>query len=117
VTTGFANVLWQGDVCNQVLLSLGLAASPPKILNVTGPETLVIRDVAHRFGKIFGREPVFTGQENGRGYLSNATHANSLFGNPRVPVGTVIDWTARWIQSGGEDLDKPTHFETQDGKY
>ena len=36
VTTGFANVIWQGDACNQVLQSLGLASSPPKILNVTG---------------------------------------------------------------------------------
>jgi hypothetical protein len=117
LTTGFLNCMWQGDVCNQVLRSLEVAATPPTVLNVTGPEILAVRDVATRFGKLMGKQPIFTGQENGKGYLANAMKANALFGNPSVPVGKVIQWVAQWVASGGESLGKPTHFETQDGKY
>ena len=117
VTTGFLNCMWQGDVCNQVLRALELAASPATILNVTGPEILAVRDVARRFGKLMGKQPILAGQENGKGYLANAMKANSIFGNPSVPVGKVMEWVAQWVKSGGESLGKPTHFETQDGKY
>lgn len=117
VTTGFLNCMWQGDTADYALRSLELATSPATALNVTGPEILAVRDVAHRFGRLFGKEPVFTGQENGKAYLCNAIKANALFGNPAVPVGKVIDWIAHWIQIKGQALGKPTHFETQDGKY
>lgn len=117
VTTGFANVIWQGDACNQIIQALGLASSPPAILNVTGPETFSIRQVAKTFGRLMGKEPRFTGEENGRGYLSNAGLALRHFGYPSVPLGKIVEWTARWIMKGGEALGKPTHFETQDGKY
>jgi nucleoside-diphosphate-sugar epimerase len=117
VTTGYANVLWQGDVCSHALRCLPLAESPPRALNVTGPETISIREVAQTFGRLFGKDVAFTGKENGLGYLSNASQATALFGKPTVPVGRIIEWTAHWIQRGGESLGKPTHFETQDGKY
>jgi dTDP-4-dehydrorhamnose reductase len=117
LTTGFLNCIWQGDVCNQVLRSLELAASPATILNVTGPEILAVRDLATRFGKLLDKEPIFKGQENGKGYLANAMKANAIFGNPSVPVGKVVQWVAQWVKSGGACLGKPTHFETQDGKY
>ena len=117
VTTGFANVIWQGDACDQILRSLEIAASPAAVLNVTGPETFSIRAVAQEFGRLFGATPIFIGEENGRGYLSNASRANALFGNPSVPLGRILAWIAHWIKNGGETHGKPTHFETQDGKY
>ena len=117
VTTGFMNGIWQGDCCDQVLRSFDMAASPSSILNITGPETLSVRWIAQRFGELFGKEVRIVGQENGRAYLSNAAKANSIFGNPEVPVGTIIEWVADWVQQGGENIGKPTHFETQDGKY
>ena len=117
VTTGFANVIWQGDACNQALQSLEMASSPATILNVTGPETFSIREVARTLGKLLGKEPIFSGQENGLGYLNNARRANALFGNPSVPLGRILEWIAHWIQIGGESSGKATHFETQDGKY
>lgn len=117
VTTGFANGIWQGDCCDQVLRSFDLATSPSAVLNITGPEIISIRWLAYKFGELFDKEPVITGQENGKAYLSNATKANSLFGNPRVPLGRIIEWVAYWIQAGGEIIGKPTHFETQNGKY
>ncbi|OGV65624.1 MAG: hypothetical protein A2498_08935 [Lentisphaerae bacterium RIFOXYC12_FULL_60_16] len=117
VTTGFANVIWQGDACSQVLQALELASSPATILNVTGPETFSIREAAMEFGRLMGKPATFTGEENGRGYLNNARKANQLFGNPSVPLGTVIEWIAHWVSKGGESLGKTTHFETQNGKY
>ena len=40
-----------------------LTASPPFVLNVTGAGVLRVRDIAERFGKIFGIEPEFDGEE------------------------------------------------------
>ena len=117
VTTGFINGIWQGDCCNQVLQSFDLAASPSAILNITGPETISVRWAAHRFAELFGKDVTITGQENGKGYLSNASKANAIFGNPSVPSGKIIEWIADWVKNGGDNLGKETHFETQDGKY
>lgn len=117
VTTGFANGIWQGDACDQVLRCLEHTSSPATIMNLTGPEIFSIRQVAGEFGKRFGKEPVIAGEENGKGYLSNAAQANAVFGNPAVPLGRVIDWIAHWITIGGENSGKETHYETQDGKY
>lgn len=117
VTTGFMNGIWQGDCCDQVLRSFAFAASPSAVLNITGPEMVSVRWLAKRFGELFGKPARITGQENGKAYLSNASKANALFGNPSVPIGKIIEWTADWIQRGGENLGRPTHFETQDGKY
>jgi dTDP-4-dehydrorhamnose reductase len=117
VTTGFMNGIWQGDCCDQVLRSFDLATSPSSVLNVTGPEILSIRWIANRFGELFGKEAIISGEENGKGYISNAAKANAIFGNPSVPVGKIVEWIADWIQRGGETSGKPTHFETQDGKY
>jgi dTDP-4-dehydrorhamnose reductase len=117
VTTGFMNGIWQGDCCDQVLRSFDCATSPSSVLNITGPELLSVRWIANRFGQLFGKQARIAGVENGRAYLSNAAKANALFGNPSVPVGRIIEWIADWIQRGGENIGKPTHFETQDGKY
>lgn len=117
VTTGFMNGIWQGDCCDQVLRSFDAATSPSSVLNITGPETLSVRWVAERFGEHFGKDVKITGEENGRAYLNNATKANAMFGNPSVPIGTIIKWLAEWTKDGGENIGKPTHFETQDGKY
>jgi len=117
VTTGFANVIWQGDACDWVIRSLALADSPPTVLNITGPETFSIRQVATEFGRLFGKEARFSGEENGMAYLNNAARAHAYFGYPSVPLGRIIEWTAHWIQRRGETLGKPTHFETQDGRY
>ncbi|MDD4098078.1 MAG: NAD(P)-dependent oxidoreductase [Lentisphaeria bacterium] len=117
LTTGYANVIWQGDVCNQTFLSLPVASSPATILNVTGPEMFSIRQVALEFGRLMDRTPVFQGEENGYGYLNNSSRAAGLFGYPQVPLATLVRWTAAWLLDGGAGLGKPTHFETQDGKY
>jgi nucleoside-diphosphate-sugar epimerase len=117
VTTGWANVIWQGDACNMAILCLQLAVSPAVPINVTGPGMISIRETAETFGRLLGREPVIAGRENGRAYLASAAKAHALLGLPRVPLERVMAWTAEWVRAGGRSLGKPTHFEVQDGKY
>lgn len=117
LTTGFANVVWQGDVGNYVLRSLALAASPSSVLNVSGPEAFSVRQVAREMAAWMGKDVTFSGEENGRGYLNNSARCHGFFGYPTVPLQRIIAWTADWVMRGGESLGKPTHFETQDGKY
>ncbi|HLT60856.1 MAG TPA: epimerase, partial [Microlunatus sp.] len=117
LTTGFANVVWQG-YCNEVILrSLLHADTPPFVLNLTGPETLSIRRAATKIAARMGREVTFTGTEADTALLSDASKCHRLFGYPSVPLDQLIEWTADWVAAGGALLDKPTHFETRDGKF
>jgi hypothetical protein len=111
------NVIWQGDANEVAIRSLLHCAAPAKILNVTGPEILSTRWLAHQFGIIFGKEPVFVNQPNDTALLNNASECHRLFGYPRVTVREIIDITAAWIIQGGETLKKPTHFQERGGKF
>jgi len=51
------NLIWQGDANSWCLRSFAHCQSPPFVLNITGPETLSVRDIAGEFGKHFGIEP------------------------------------------------------------
>jgi len=117
VTTGYFNGIWQGDAADRIIRCLPLASSPPEILNLTGPETASVREVAHKFGQLMDKEVTIAGKENGLGYLANIKKASLIFDDPSVTMDKIIEWVAHWVQKGGESLDKPTHFETQDGKY
>lgn len=117
LTMGWFNVIWQGDANNMVLRSIEYTASPASILNITGGETLRVRDVALEFGKLFKKEVQFTAIEAETALLSNAGQAFKLFGKPQVSVQKVIEWTARWMEEDKKLLGKPTHFEVRDGKY
>jgi nucleoside-diphosphate-sugar epimerase len=87
-------------------------------LNITGPETLSVREIATSFGKEFGVDPVFSpGSEGNTSLLNDSSHAQKLFGPPSVEPEELIRWTAAWIQQGGTSLNKPTHFEARDGKF
>ncbi|MGH9611997.1 MAG: NAD-dependent epimerase/dehydratase family protein [Bryobacteraceae bacterium] len=114
---GLVNVIWQRDANSVCLRSLNLCSSPPTVLNLTGPETLSVRYIARQFAKLFGIEPVFTGEEAGSALLSNAAKAHQLFGYPSVTPAEMIEWTANWIGRGGPTLDKPTQFSVRDGKF
>lgn len=114
----YVNVIWQGDANSWCLRSFARCQSPPFILNVTGPETLSVRDIAVEFGRRFGVEPAFLPDaNNSTALLSDASKANALFGNPSVTPPEMIDWIAEWIQQGSPTLNKPTHFQTRDGKF
>lgn len=117
LTMGWLNCLWQGDACARAIQCLTLAAKPAKILNITGPEKLRIRDLAEDFGRRLGRKPVFTGTEAATAWLSDASESMRLFGPPTVSVAQMMDTIATHVQAGGKHLGKPTHFETRDGKF
>jgi len=117
LTMGHFNVIWQGDMNNYVLRSVELAKSPARILNVTGPDLLTVREVATEFGKLFGIDPVFEGTEAPTALLNDASELFIMYGKPRTPVDQVIKWIAGWISDEHDLLGKPTHFEVRDGKY
>lgn len=117
LSMGHFNVIWQGDSNDVVLRSLDIAESPARILNITGEETLLVRDVAEQFGKLFGVEPILVGKEAQTALLNNSSHAFELFGKPKVSISKVIKWIARWISEDNKLHGKPTHFEVRDGKY
>ncbi|CAM3871424.1 NAD-dependent epimerase/dehydratase family protein [Alicyclobacillus pomorum] len=114
---GHANVIWQGDANERALRSLLHCSSPPKVLNITGPETVSIRWVASEFGKRFGKDPIFVHEESHTALLSNASYSNQLFGYPKVSLGQMMDWVAEWIQRGLPLLGKPTHFQERGGRF
>ena len=117
VDMGVFTCIWQGDANDWAIRSLDLCASPAAAINATGPETLSIRDVALEFGQLFGKTPVFEGEERSEAMLLSARKACGLFGYPSVPVAKLMAWTADWIKQGGTAWDKPTHFEEIKGKY
>ena len=117
VTTGYVNVIWQGDANAYALRALALAETPPRILNVTGPETISVRKLALQFGVLLSREPIFEGQEQADALLNNAQQAFKMLGYPRVPLGKMIEWVAAWVLANGPILDKPTKFQARDGKF
>lgn len=117
VSMGYVNVIWQGDALAHIVQALPRAAAPPWVLNVTGPETLRVRELAARFGARFGKTPAIVGEERPTAWLNDASQSHRLFGRPAVRVEEMIDWIATWLEEGGGTLGKPTHFETRDGQY
>ncbi|MFD1632124.1 NAD-dependent epimerase/dehydratase family protein [Pseudopedobacter beijingensis] len=111
------NVIWQGDANEIAIRSLLHCASPAKILNVTGPETLSTKWVAEEFGRKFGKQPVYQYEAEGSALLNNAAECHKLFGYPQVTIKEIIDITAIWLTQGGEEFGKATHFQERGGKF
>ena len=117
VTMGYANVIWQGDAAARIIQSLIYAATPAVSLNITGPGTLKIRELAQAFGNRFGIKPTITGSEGKVAWLNNASKSHAMFGLPAVSLDQMIEWVATWLERGGVTLNKPTHFEARGEGY
>lgn len=117
LSMGWVNVIWQGDANEQALRLLAHCTQPTTPLNVTGAEKTSVRRLAEAFGARLGKKPLLHGAEAQSAWLIDTQAAQRLFGRPRVPLETMIDWVADWIARGQPALGKPTHFETRDGKY
>jgi hypothetical protein len=114
----YVNVIWQRDANSWCLRSFAYCQSPRFVLNITGPETLSVRELAIEFGQHFGIEPIFRPEPEGStSLLNNAARAGELFGRPTATPTEMIGWIADWIRHGGVMLNKPTHFQTRDGKF
>jgi nucleoside-diphosphate-sugar epimerase len=112
------NVIWQGEANVWCLRSFSLGQAPPFVLNITGSETLAVREVALEFGRHFGSEPSFVCEAEGpSALLSDASKARGLFGDPKISPQEMISGIANWIANGGPLLNKPTHFQARDGRF
>lgn len=117
LTTGYANIIWQGDANGFALRSLLHCAVPAKKLNITGPEIISIQWLGNRFGELMDREVKFVGEPAPTALLNDASHSFELFGKPQTELHQIIDWTAKWVVAGGEELNKPTHFQERQGNF
>lgn len=117
VTMGAAHVIWQGDANARAIQCLAHTDSPSVALNVTGLERVSIRELAQRFAARLGCASIITGTESATAWVWDATRSSDLFGPPTVSLEEMINVTADWLQHGGETIDKPSHFETTDGKF
>ncbi|OGO28743.1 MAG: epimerase [Chloroflexi bacterium RBG_16_54_18] len=117
VTMGYFNCIWQGDANDMIIRSLPLAKSPVKYLNLTSPRIFSVREIALKFGELFGHKVNIIGKEAPTALVSNAGQASQLLGEPSTPLDTILAWIANWIEQGGRSLGKPTHFEVRDGGY
>jgi nucleoside-diphosphate-sugar epimerase len=117
ITMNVFNFIWQGDACARAIQCLQHVANPPKILNITGPDKVTLREVAERFGRVFGRKPVLTGTPANEAWHADASESIRLFGPVSKGLDEMIGLVADHLQAGGKLLGKPTHFETRDGKF
>jgi nucleoside-diphosphate-sugar epimerase len=111
------NAIWQRDANSYALRSLGHCSTPPTILNVTGGETFLVREVAQFFAQRFKRACRFDGEEGGTALLSDASRCRDWMGPPEVSGEQLLDLVAGWVESGGASIEKPTHFAVSDGKF
>jgi nucleoside-diphosphate-sugar epimerase len=117
VTMGYVNCIWQGDANAAALCALSTAAAPPCVVNLTGPETLRVREVAEALAARFGITATFSGREAPDALLSNTDRMQSLLGAPRVPAEVLVGWVADWLAGGHPTSGKPTRFEQRQGAF
>lgn len=114
---GYFNQIWQGDANAFIVRCLALCAVPAKIINLTGPEILSVRQVAQKLGDLMGIEPQLQGQESPTALLGDASEMFHQFGKPAIVSDQIIEWVAWWVMHEGASLGKPTKFEKRDGRF
>jgi nucleoside-diphosphate-sugar epimerase len=117
LTMGAVNLIWQRDANDYIIRAMSLAKSPPAILNVTGPETVPIRQLAKEIGKELDKEPKFVSQEAQTALLSNASYCVSVFGYPKTTLEEMVSMIVKWVTLGKKVLNKPTKYDIRDGKF
>lgn len=116
LTTGYANVIWQGDANRLALRALGQAAIPAVALNVTGA-VAPVREIAERVARFAGVEPEFEGVESTDALVANVDALHARLPYTPLPLDTLCAWAVTWIRSNGRLLNKPTKFEVRDGRF
>ena len=114
---GYFNTIWQGDANAMILRAFDHVGAPPWVVNVTGPETLSVRAVCERLGRLMERPVRFAGSESESALLSDARRGFDKLGPPRVSTERLTEWVADWVGRGGRSLGEPTHFESREGTF
>lgn len=114
---GHVNQLWQGDANSYLCRLFPYCENPAAVINMTGPETLSVRQLALALGQALGREPLFTGTEADNALLGDASWLIERLGAPAVSIPQIIAWLAPWVKGGGPSLGKPTKYESRTGKF
>jgi nucleoside-diphosphate-sugar epimerase len=117
VRTGVANCIWQGDAIAHILRCLSHGTVPARAINIGAPVPINVREVAHRFGELFGKDPKFVGTEQPTAWHNDCSEATRLFGDPVVPLDAMIRWNADWLSRGLPVHHKPTHYEEREGSF
>lgn len=117
LSMGHVNAIWQSDANEMAIRSLLHCSTPPKTLNITGPETISVQWAAMAFGHYFNKQPVFLHEPQPSALLSNAAESLQLFGYPKVSLLQMIEVQAKWLLEGRRTINKPTHYQQRDGKY
>ena len=114
---GDLNAIWLGDANAMTLRCLDLSVAPGRLINMTGPDVISVREVASQVGELVGKPVIWEGEELETALLSQARHNYPLIGEPLIKLETMIRWSVQWLQRGGESLGKPTKFQITDGKF
>ncbi len=117
LTTGAVNLIWQRDALQFIIRSISLAKSPPAILNVTGPDTVLVRQLAEQIGQELNTKPKFTSREARTALLSNASFCSNMFGYPQTTLDEMVSLIVKWVASGKTVLNKPTKYDIRNGKF
>jgi nucleoside-diphosphate-sugar epimerase len=117
LSMGSFNIIWQSDANAMILRAFDRVATPPWVVNVAGPERLLVRAVCECFGKQMGQPVRFAGTESDTALLSDCRRGQELLGPSRVSADQLMSWVADWVAKGGRNLGKPTHFESRDGRF
>ena len=117
LTMGAVNLIWQRDANDYIIRSISLAKSPPAVLNVTGPDTLLVRQLAEQIGKELKIKPKFISQKAQTALLSNASLCINKFGSLQTELSEMISLIVKWVASGKTVLNKPTKYDIRNGKF
>lgn len=117
LANGHFNCIWQRDANELILRALPYTALPSRAYNLCRKEIFSVRKIANQFGELLDRAPNFSGNESETALLGNPARLCAAIPSCATPVETTLRWIAQWVQQGGRDLGRPTHFEVRDGKY
>lgn len=117
LSMGHVNAIWQSDANEMAIRSLLHCAAPPRVLNITGPETISVQWAASVFAHYFNKEAVFVNEPQPSALLSNAGESLRLFGYPKVTLLQMMELQAKWLLEERHTINKPTHYQQRDGKY
>ncbi len=117
IRTGVANCIWQGDAISDILRCLCQGTVPARPINIGTPQPANIRQVAMRFGELFGIDPIFSGTEQDTAWHNDCSEAQKLFGDPVIDLDTMIRWNADWLKRNMPLHHLPTHYEERAGTF